>query len=254
MRRHKPYEHKHEVQELEELATKLTLDLQAQLHLIRLTPVLSTEWRQMAELCGRIAHVADVESRLDSSGTIWEGDELALRFLMEDSKLNVCLRLLVEYREYSGEWEPILGKFEKGMTCLLIHAWRHVEALQTTDLPLLVAYIASELDQGRDSFVRCLSLHLEDLPVMALLRRHKIVDKLTVFLVKNNELTAAQALAAIIDTDDFATFEDDHVSPETVTQLPELKPWLDEYMDDLPTRKTIQPLLRFIQDCSYRRK
>lgn len=34
-----------------------------------------------------------------------------------------------------------LDAFEKGMGTVLRNAWSHIEALQTTDIPLLVQYI-----------------------------------------------------------------------------------------------------------------
>lgn len=36
-------------------------------------------------------------------------------------------------------------KFEKGIGGLLKNAWMHVEALQTTDLPLLITHVAAVL-------------------------------------------------------------------------------------------------------------
>lgn len=35
-----------------------------------------------------------------------------------------------------------LDAFEKGMGIVLRNAWNHTEALQTTDIPLLVQYIS----------------------------------------------------------------------------------------------------------------
>ncbi|CAN0014679.1 unnamed protein product, partial [Discosporangium mesarthrocarpum] len=89
--------------------------------------------------------------------------ELALRYVLEDGKLNVCLRNLVEWREFdrrrrfarrdlegtlgeqdgkeSGAVDDALEAFEKGMGLMLRNAWTHVEAIQTTDIPLLVEYI-----------------------------------------------------------------------------------------------------------------
>lgn len=34
-----------------------------------------------------------------------------------------------------------LDSFEKGMGTVLRNAWTHIEALQTTDIPLLVEYV-----------------------------------------------------------------------------------------------------------------
>jgi hypothetical protein len=64
-------------------------------------PILSDPWFEMAETFGRIAHISNVESALPSSkkdGTLWETEEQALRFLLEDGKLNLCLRALIEFK------------------------------------------------------------------------------------------------------------------------------------------------------------
>ena len=55
----------------------------------------------MAETFGRVAHISNVESNLPSAkkdGTLWETEEQALRFLLEDGKLNLCLRSLIEFK------------------------------------------------------------------------------------------------------------------------------------------------------------
>ncbi|CAM9918337.1 unnamed protein product, partial [Laminaria digitata] len=79
--------------------------------------------------------------------------ELALRYVLEDGKINVCLRNLVDWREFhllnrrqtlvdtKPSVQVSLDSFEKGMGIILRNAWSHLEALQTTDVPLLVDYI-----------------------------------------------------------------------------------------------------------------
>lgn len=55
----------------------------------------------MAEIFGRVAHISTVESSLPSSkqdATLWETEEQALRFLLEDGKLNLCVRILIEFK------------------------------------------------------------------------------------------------------------------------------------------------------------
>ena len=78
--------------------------------------------------------------------TLWECEELALRYLLEDGKLNLCLRNLVSFKEEQrAEWKGAASsssastsvgtrsvgsasadasmKFEKGMSLLLKNAW-----------------------------------------------------------------------------------------------------------------------------------
>ena len=57
----------------------------------------------MTETFGRIASITDVESSLSSgkgeSSTLWETEEQALRFMLEDGKLNLCLRSLADFKK-----------------------------------------------------------------------------------------------------------------------------------------------------------
>ena len=60
--------------------------------MIKDCPVLSDAWCEMADFVGRIKSITDIEAALpkeDESQTMWEGDELALRYVMEEGKLNV---------------------------------------------------------------------------------------------------------------------------------------------------------------------
>lgn len=72
-------------------------------------PVLSPAWAEMADKLFRIANISEMEKKLartkavetkGSSGetTLWEGEELALRYVLEDGKLNLCVRLVEEYQ------------------------------------------------------------------------------------------------------------------------------------------------------------
>jgi hypothetical protein len=63
--------------------------------------LLSDPWFEMADIFGRVANVSDVESKLPSAkdnATLWETEEQALRFVLEDGKLNLCLRLLIDFK------------------------------------------------------------------------------------------------------------------------------------------------------------
>ncbi len=56
----------------------------------------------MAEIFGRVANISDAESALPAAkkgdATLWETEEQALRFLLEDGKLNLCLRILIDFK------------------------------------------------------------------------------------------------------------------------------------------------------------
>lgn len=276
-----------DVEELESLATKLTADLQRQLCLIASNPVLSDEWVAMAELCGRIAHIAEVEAGLGQRQgvTMWEGEELALRYLMEESKLNVCLRNLSDFRDYiwgegKGKESAVLDGFEVGMGLLLRRVWQHVEAVQTTDLPLLVSYIGRVLTEAvGPALARCEAAHkagdfhqrqeclvvhylhglcstiddIAQLGFVALVLRENIFDKLVAFvdchaprLLSDDLLATAQVLAHIVDTEDFQTYQDvSHESARALRSFREV--FLEDLTQDYATRKALHPLLRYIQ-------
>ena len=70
---------------LEGLSNRLTRDLKQNIRLIKDCPVLSDAWCEMADFVGRIKSITDIEAALpkeDESQTMWEGDELALRYVM----------------------------------------------------------------------------------------------------------------------------------------------------------------------------
>lgn len=54
-----------------------------------------------------MATISDMESKLSAgkndSATLWETEEQALRYLLEDGKLNLCLRSLVEFKKSQTE-------------------------------------------------------------------------------------------------------------------------------------------------------
>ena len=62
---------------------------------------MSDAWLEMAEVFGRLANISDMESKLPSAkkdATLWETEEQAMRFLLEDGKLNLCLRNLIDFK------------------------------------------------------------------------------------------------------------------------------------------------------------
>jgi len=61
----------------------------------------------MADVFGRMATVADMEAKLSAgksdSATLWETEEQALRYVLEDGKLNLCLRILTSFKKAQVE-------------------------------------------------------------------------------------------------------------------------------------------------------
>ena len=97
------YASKDEADELGTLAARLATDLRKHIRSLGNFPILSPEWIESAEVFGRIASISDMESSLPSGkedATLWETEEQALRFLIEDGKLNLCLRNMIEYKAF----------------------------------------------------------------------------------------------------------------------------------------------------------
>ncbi len=88
--------------EFEELTDRLAADLRRNIKQLESFPILSDPWFDIADIFGRIANISDMESKLSQGKgedkTLWETEEQALRFLLEDGKLNLCLRCLIEFK------------------------------------------------------------------------------------------------------------------------------------------------------------
>lgn len=143
--------------------------------------VLSADWILNVERLRTISSEAinsqsTASARAPSTAvtTLWDRDELAVRFLLEEGKLNLCLRLLSDYQEFSqrsglddiirsativdpnGQGAAMsesairstLHDFEFYMGLLLSCALRAPEAVQTLDISLLVEHIARVFRHG----------------------------------------------------------------------------------------------------------
>ena len=59
------------------------------------------EWLGLTDSLQHIANVALLEHRLprdSEDSTLWEGEELTVRYMLEEGKLNLCLRLMEDYK------------------------------------------------------------------------------------------------------------------------------------------------------------
>merc|ERR1712050_489640 len=99
----------------------------------------------------------------DSGGTLWdqEAHENAIRILVEEAKVNLCLRMMNDYKKWQydlqkkdatiayaikqyeynhGQLEHKCLQFEESLGVLLDRAFAHVETLQLMDIPLLIEH------------------------------------------------------------------------------------------------------------------
>lgn len=58
--------------------------------------ILSTSWLEMSDTFSRLSTIVEIESKLTTKTlaktTLWDTEEQGIKFLIEDGKLNQCLR------------------------------------------------------------------------------------------------------------------------------------------------------------------
>eukprot|EP00762_Andalucia_godoyi_P001787 ANDGO_07067.mRNA.1 hypothetical protein H310_09516 len=87
--------------------------------------------------------------------SLWDSQEISVRYLLEEGKVNLLLRLLVDYAAYASTeealrqvasnptvFEPLGRRYEHDLCALMEVVLRSVEGCQTIDLTLLVEYAA----------------------------------------------------------------------------------------------------------------
>lgn len=149
-------------------------------------PILSCEWIALTDSLKQLARLVHLETRMparsdvsetrgrnmDSDGTLWdqEQNENAIRILVEEAKVNLCLRMLHEYKVWQyndserdatiaqakqnmdytdSQIESKCQLFEECLGLLLWRAFSHVETLQLMDIPLLIEHCAMVFSKSR---------------------------------------------------------------------------------------------------------
>jgi len=140
-------------------------------------PVLSAEWIQLVDSLKQLTRLVQLEGRMpanakvgealgrtkESEGTLWdqEAHENAIRILVEEAKVNLCLRMMNDFKKWQYDPETkratidgvVRGsefsevqldqkcrQFEEALGVLLWRAFVHVETLQLMDIPLLIEH------------------------------------------------------------------------------------------------------------------
>eukprot|EP00756_Hemistasia_phaeocysticola_P038066 Hpha_TRINITY_DN16735_c2_g7::TRINITY_DN16735_c2_g7_i1::g.76264::m.76264 len=144
---------------------RLSHDLRVRVKRMQLTEPLTPDWLEMAEIVSHLGYIAsmqakDVGNSRDTT-TAWERDELCVRFIIEEGKINVMLRAMVQFKEWWYE-SVLKGRsfdedqmqrmrmFETGLSTLLRHSLSAAEALQTIDITLLLEHIQRVLQFATD--------------------------------------------------------------------------------------------------------
>jgi hypothetical protein len=282
------YETKSDEDSMEALAKKLTDDLRKNIRALNDFSPLTEEWDGMADSLARIASITEMEQKIpkdNEDATLLECEELALRYILEDGKLNLCLRSLSDYQGFKNsatgsnasapEKEAML-KFETNMGVVLKNAWMHIEALQTTDLPLLIGYITDVMSQASTmpeelesldelgSRAEAMVIHylhgmckrldqIDEGRVMPFVNEKRVLGlaaaHLHTYHTKLSEddlLKGAQALAMICDSEDFDVRPGEYIQTDADKRA--LVSLRDDFIrelteDDLDIRRSVRPLL-----------
>lgn len=147
-------------------------------------PILSPEWIAVVDSLKQLERLVQLEGRMpgnatvpeclgrntESEGTLWdqESHENAIRILVEEAKVNLCLRIMNDYKKWCyspsmknetiketklsyGYSDAQIGQkmtqFEEALGLLLWRALVHVETLQLMDIPLLIEHCSLVLNQ-----------------------------------------------------------------------------------------------------------
>lgn len=152
---------------------------------IHLYPILSVEWLSLTDSLKQLTRLVHMEGRMpsnnkvsetqgrnaESSGTLWdqEAHENAIRILVEEAKVNLCLRMINEFKKWQlnpAERKATMAQavkaydrnelqlqqkchqFEESLSLLLMRAFLHVETLQLMDIPLLIEHVVMILENS----------------------------------------------------------------------------------------------------------
>jgi hypothetical protein len=100
------YSTKEVTDSIEELNSKLYADLRKKIRSLSSCSFMSPQFLEMSEIFSRLANISNLETSLapaKQDSTLWETEEQAIRFLIEDGKLNLCLRSLIAFKKYQLE-------------------------------------------------------------------------------------------------------------------------------------------------------
>mmetsp|Transcript_31852 Transcript_31852/g.49533 ORF Transcript_31852/g.49533 Transcript_31852/m.49533 type:complete len:335 (+) Transcript_31852:79-1083(+) len=154
---------------------------------IQLYQILTAEWIALVDSLKQLARLVQLESRMpantkvsetcgrnqESVGTLWdqEAHENAIRILVEEAKVNLCLRMMTEYKRWQYDrqernrsiqdamhayemTEDLVDQkckmFEESLGVLLMKAFQHKETLQLMDIPMLIEHCCLVLQRAHE--------------------------------------------------------------------------------------------------------
>lgn len=277
--------------------------------------IFSAPWFELTESLEQLARLAQLEAmmpndkkvaemkgRVDTAGTLWDqdGHEDAIRILVEEAKVNLCLRMMNEYKKLQYDsggtkmsaalkeamqqqdlTEAQLGRmmstFEEALGLLLLRCFMHVEALQLTDVPLVIEHCQMVLENTQDGsgrgwgaksqetlvlyYFASIMKHSEELNSQEVMQRTReanlvplvveqvflIVDALSDSRFPREVLgVVAQGLKSLADNEDFQPIWEDFLpTPELKQRFLELDAGVVQPLiqDEPSKRAELRPLL-----------
>jgi len=171
--RRRPAQYGHGDNTVDLMSKKLSADLRNSVRQINNVPYLSNEWFSMVDTLAHISNIAQMEQQQPKrGGCLWDRDEYTVRFVIEEGKLNLCLRMLVEHTERRRNtaacqqlishkaseknwpqekvWQST-NRFEQSMGQLLLHCFKNVETFQTLDMQVLAEHCAAVLSHANST-------------------------------------------------------------------------------------------------------
>lgn len=195
-------------------------------------PILSAEWVMLVDHLKNLSRLVQIEGRMpanakvaeargrnsESGGTLWdqEAHENAIRILVEEAKVNLCLRMINDYKKWcyepaarqaaiqraagvfghsEAQLEQICCQYEECLGMLLERAFDHVETLQLIDIPLLLEHIFFVLDYSLKRGVEPVNPKMQEFVVLfyfSSVMRHSEALKNPELLPKSREFRLPQ--------------------------------------------------------------
>jgi len=243
------------------LSQRLAEDLREQIKEISASELFSEKWMSLTTALTRLAIVVETEGEMEEeskSETLWEGEEHALRFLLEDGKVNVLVRLLETFKEeqrkmlQNSTWfatsdkgiAAIATRFEEAICKILRFSLGHPEVMDTIDISVVFDLLVKSFEFSTfhsGSFTAPLDgmLELEGFHFLKNIVQHaertgkselflpirekgifglclsSLTANIQSFHSQASQFAILASMSAMIDTEDFDTYEPEYLSNST---------------------------------------
>jgi len=166
-------------------------------------PILSAEWIALVDSLKQLTRLVQLEGCMpantkvsetvgrdaESEGTLWDQEacENAIRILVEEAKVNLCLRMIHEFKRWQYDPHERLDtmnkaiamhelselqvdqkckQFEESLGLLLSRAFQHKETLQLMDIPLLIEHCTMVLQACKTMSPEGVNAKMQEMTVL----------------------------------------------------------------------------------------